>query len=100
MRTQINYKGFYITICQSKKNQKLIGTLYSKIYNSDIYYYIYRHYADTVEQLIDKMKKEVDVFLIREKEYLERQIKQTKCSLDYLNTKLLDIEKLNENAIK
>lgn len=91
MRTQIKYKGFYITVCLSKKHQELIGTLYSKTYKPDYYYYTYRFHGYIEQQLIDKMKMEVDDFLWKHKQYLEKQIEQTKKSLDYLNTGLMNI---------
>lgn len=91
MRTQIKYRGFYITVCFSKKHQELIGTLYSKTYRPDYYYYTYRFYGHVEQQLIDTMKKEADSFLERHKQYLEKQIEQTKKSLGYLNTELTNI---------
>jgi hypothetical protein len=98
MRTQIKYKGFYITVCQNKKDQKLIGTLYSKIYNPEIYYYYKKLHIEYIEEnLLLQMKEEVDKFIADKKKYLEREIVVAKRNIEFLTKDLNYLDSIEEN---
>lgn len=81
MRKTFLYKGFYLSTCKTKDwKTPWVGTLYSKKFNNskEVFYPKNVIYEFGEESLISTMKKEVDKFLTRHREYLLWKIESIK----------------------
>lgn len=95
MRKTFLYKGFYLSTCETKDwKTPWIGTLYSKRFDSSREWNNHYYYPKNIthefgeEVLITTMKKEVDKFLIKYKNYLVREIGNIK---ELLSDKISDL---------
>lgn len=93
-RKTFKYKEFYLSICKTKNSY--IGYLYSKRFNNskEVYYPKIITYEFVEEKLLTTMKKEVDKFLIRYKEYLSWKIENLK---EQLSDKINDLNFIEQS---
>jgi hypothetical protein len=79
----VNYRKFYLVVCYTEKNEPIyVGTIYSKKFDkyrdkTNHHYYSKVVYEYGKEITIERMKKEVDMFLEKFRKYLESQIEET-----------------------